>query len=180
VAKRLVRVQVQRVMVEPETPVHPVLERVAAVRAIVLYKLIRAGLALLASATLAVLALSGRAQSLRDVATQLREHATSGVSSELAALLVNAVAPRHFWIAVVGLALDGSVTLLEGWALRRGYNWGAWLVVVMTAALLPFELVAFVHRPHVGRALLLLGNLLVAVYLAWRVVRERREQHAHS
>jgi uncharacterized membrane protein (DUF2068 family) len=168
-------------MSELEPPVRSeVLQPVPAVRAIIVYKLARASLALLASAVLLVLALTGRAQSLRDIADELREHATSGVSSHLAAFLVTAVAPRHLWIAIVGLALDGAVTLLEGWALRRGYAWGAWLVVVMTAALLPFELAAFIHKPHVGRALLLLGNLLVAGYLAHRVRQEHAAQRAYE
>jgi uncharacterized membrane protein (DUF2068 family) len=137
-------------------------------RLIIVYKLARGSFALLAAITLAVLVWTGHAASLRDFVTGLRDHATSGVASRVASLVLHLFAPGRIWVAIGALLLDGSVTVLEGWALHHGHAWGRWLVVLLTAALLPFEAFALVHRPRLGRALLLLGNLAVALYLANR------------
>ncbi|HEX4355253.1 MAG TPA: DUF2127 domain-containing protein [Polyangiales bacterium] len=146
-----------------------------AYRAIVMYKWVRAGLALLACVVLAVLTLTGHASSLQDFSNHLRENATSRFSVMVAHALVTATAPRHLWIAVVALACDGGVTLVEAWSLQRGYRWGTWLVVAVVAAFLPFEVIGLIRHLRWGRALLLLGNLLVALYLVWRTWRETRE-----
>jgi uncharacterized membrane protein (DUF2068 family) len=146
----------------------------SAVRAIVLYKMVRGGLSVLASAVLAGFVASGGGHKLRDLARMLHEHWTTGVAGHLAELLLHAVDGRHAWVAVLGLFVDGGVTLLEGFALQRGHRWGYWLVVGVAAVFVPFELVAWVHEPTLGRALILLGNVLIAAYLAWRVLREQR------
>jgi uncharacterized membrane protein (DUF2068 family) len=143
-----------------------------AVRAIVVYKLVRGASAALAGVVLGVFVASGGGQSLRDFAHMLREHWTTGVAGHLAALLVRALDGRRAWFAVVGLMLDGGVTLLEGFALKRGHRWGYWLVVGVAAVFVPFELVAWVHKPTLGRALILIGNVFIAAYLARRVLRE--------
>jgi uncharacterized membrane protein (DUF2068 family) len=145
----------------------------AAVRAIVIYKFIRGGVSVVAGVVLSVFVASGGGQKLRDLAHMLREHWTSGVAGHVSALLVHALDGRRAWLAVVGLALEGGVTLLEGFALQRGHRWGYWLVVGVAAVFVPFELVAWVHKPTVGRLLILIANVLVAAYLAWRVLREQ-------
>jgi uncharacterized membrane protein (DUF2068 family) len=149
-----------------------------AYRVIVAYKFVRGSLALAASFSLAVLTATGHAGSLQEIANRLRENATSAVGSALAHAFVTAVAPRHLWIAVAALAFDGSLTVLEGWALQRGHRWGSWLVVIVAAAFLPFEVWGLIHHPRVGRALLLLGNLLVALYLLRGSLRERKHTSA--
>lgn len=150
----------------------PLGSRDPALRVIVTYKLARGGLSLAAAVVLAVLVVRGHVPSLHEWAHALREHWTTGVAGELAEKLMRLLDVRHAWLAVIGLALDGGVTLVEGWALQRGYRWGYWLVVVVAAAFVPFELIAWVHKPSVGRALLLIANLAVAAYLARRVMRE--------
>lgn len=145
-----------------------------AFRAIIAYKLVRGSAALLAAIVLAVLVLTGHALSMRELADDLLENATSALSTKLAAALVSAVAPRHLWMAIAGLTLDGSVTVLEGWALQRGLWWGPWLVVLLVGALVPFEILGVIHHPHWGRALLLLGNVAVALYLVAHARRGQR------
>jgi uncharacterized membrane protein (DUF2068 family) len=152
----------------------PRVARAPALRLIIAYKFIRAGLALGTCAALAVLTWTGHAGSLRRLAEQLREHATTHIGNLVAHALVSAVGPRHIWLAVVALGLDGALTLIEAWALQEGYRWAPWLVVIVLAAFLPFELVGLLHHPRLGRALLLLGNLLVAVYLLRHSAREAR------
>jgi uncharacterized membrane protein (DUF2068 family) len=143
-----------------------------AMRLIIAYKFVRALLALGACVALAVLTWTGHAGSLRNLADHLREQATTHIGNMLAHALVTAVAPRHLWLAVVALGLDGLVTLVEAWALQRGHRWGPWLVVAVVAAFLPFEVIGLVHHWRIGRLLLLLGNLAVALYLMRRSLRE--------
>ena len=150
----------------------PLGSRDPALRVIVAYKLARGGLSIAAAVVLAVLVARGHVPSLHEWAHALREHWTTGVAGELAEKLMHMLDVRHAWLAVIGLALDGGVTLLEGLALQRGYRWGYWLVVAVAAAFVPFELIAWVHKPTIGRALLLIANLAVAAYLARRVMRE--------
>jgi uncharacterized membrane protein (DUF2068 family) len=149
--------------------------RPAALRAIILYKLVRGGLSLLASLALAGLVLHGGIDALPRLSVLLREHWTTGVAGQIAKLVLHALDGRRAWLAVIGLALDGIVTEIEGLSLHRGYRWGAWLVVGVAGVFVPFELVHLVRRPTIGRALLLLANVAVAVYLALRVLREHRE-----
>jgi uncharacterized membrane protein (DUF2068 family) len=150
------------------------MQRPAALRAIILYKLVRGGLALLASLALAVLVLHGGIDSLPHVSMLLREHWTTGVAGHAAKLVLHALDGKRAWLAVIGLALDGTITMIEGMALQRGYRWGAWLVVGMASVLVPFELVHLVRRPTIGRVLLLVANVIVALYLAQRALREHR------
>lgn len=142
-----------------------------ALRVIVLYKLLRGGLSLLAALVIALLVARGGASSLQTLAHALREHWTTGVSGRSAAWLLDVLDVRHAWLAVAGLGLDGALTTLEGYALRRGQRWGYWLVVLVAAAFVPFELWSWLHTPTVGRALILLANAAVAAYLARHVLQ---------
>jgi uncharacterized membrane protein (DUF2068 family) len=155
-----------------DSATHP--SREPALRLIIAYKFVRAALALGACLALAVLTWTGHAHSLREWVDRLREQATTHIGNLVAHALVSAVAPRHIWLAVVALGLDGGVTLVEAWALLQGHRWGVWLVVIVVAAFLPFEVVGLIHHPRVGRALLLLGNLAVAIYLLGHSRREAR------
>jgi uncharacterized membrane protein (DUF2068 family) len=145
-----------------------------ALRAFALFKLLRGGLSLVAAVVIASFVVRGGASSLQAVSHALREHWTTGVSGRIAEWLVALLDVRHAWLAIAGLTLDGGVTVLEGYALWRGERWGYWLVVLVAAAFVPFELWSLVHEPTIGRALLLLGNVVIAVYLARHVLRETR------
>ena len=84
------------------------------------------------------------------------------------------------------LLLAGGVTvyaLLEGievWGLWRDLIWVELLIVVETAALLPYDVWELVHRPTVVKVLSLVINVLIVWYLVARYLRKRtvqREQH---
>jgi uncharacterized membrane protein (DUF2068 family) len=70
---------------------------------------------------------------------------------------------------------DAVVSAAEGWVLRRRYPWGRWVVVLATSALLPVELYEILRRPSVGRALVLLINGAIVLYLVSRA--RRRPAH---
>jgi uncharacterized membrane protein (DUF2068 family) len=139
------------------------------------YKLIKGGLWLVLAVTLLVLMQLGIGDEILGVAGHLRHH-SGAWSLQLADLLVRASTRRGLWTLFVALIADGTLTLVEAWALIRGHWWGPWLVVVATASLLPFEVVALVRHPHVSRVLLFAVNLLIVGYLGRKAVREHRER----
>jgi uncharacterized membrane protein (DUF2068 family) len=139
---------------------------------IIAYKLGKGVLWLVFAVGLIVLMNRGLGDHLVGFAEHLRHHAHAW-SLELADVLVGAASKRALWTIVVALLADGIMSLFEGWALVHGRWWGAWLVVVSTGSLLPFEVVAFAHHPHAIRASVFILNLAIVVYLARKAMRER-------
>jgi uncharacterized membrane protein (DUF2068 family) len=72
-----------------------------------------------------------------------------------------------FGIAALGY---GALELVEGYGLWRRFRWAEWLTVIATSALVPVELYELVHRPSALKALGLVVNVLIVIYLL-RVVR---------
>jgi uncharacterized membrane protein (DUF2068 family) len=151
--------------------------RERALSLIIAYKLIKGGLWFAFAAVIVGamhLGLEGR---LIGFAAQLRHHPAAW-SLALGDVLVRAATRRRLWTITVALIADGAVSFVEAWALIHGHWWGPWLVVVATASLLPFEVLALARHPHPVRAVVLLLNLAIVVYLARKAVRERRELKA--
>jgi uncharacterized membrane protein (DUF2068 family) len=144
------------------------------------YKLIKGALWFVFAAVIALSMRLGLEHRLLWFADQLRHHYSQAWSLELAQLIVRVASRRGLWTVMLALVGDGALTLLEGWALLRGRWWGPWLVVVATGSLLPFELVALARRRHVSRALLLLVNVAIVVYLVRKALREHRQQKRQS
>ncbi len=140
---------------------------------IIAYKLIKGGLWLVFAATILVMMQMGLGDRLLGLAAHLRQHAHAW-SLRLADLAVRASSRRALWTIEVALIADGTLTLIEAWALIHGQWWGPWLVVVATGSLLPFEVVALVHHLHAIRAMVLLVNVAIVVYLARKALREGR------
>ena len=168
------------IVTHPETRSNGRGSREAGVRLIIAYKLAKGAVQALAALIVSTLILVGYGPHIRDVAVKLRQHVTGQWSIHVADLLLSAVAPRHIWFIACALALDSLLTLLEGYALLRGYWWGAWLIVVATSSFVPFEIDALFHAVHVGRALALVANVAIVVYLLRRALHERRERHGLS
>ena len=92
----------------------------------------------------------------------------------LSGFLLRHATERALALLLLALAVDGAFTAFEAFALRRGYAWAPWLVVVATSLLLPFELFELLKAPHLLRLTLLLLNAAIAAYLARSAVREGR------
>lgn len=141
---------------------------------IIAYKLVKGVLWMIFATALVVSIHLGLADRVVGISEVLRLHARPW-SLEAASLVLRASTRHALWTLTLALYADGVLTLVEGWALFHGKWWGAWLVVVATGSLLPFEVNAFARHPHAVRAFLLLVNALIVVYLA-RVA----SQHARS
>lgn len=145
------------------------------VRAIIGYKTAKACVQLGLAALLCALWPFGLGEKVQELALAVRHHATHGWAIHLADLLAGSSSARKLELSLLALSLDGVLTAIEAWALRREKWWGPWLVVVASGSLLPFEVYEFVRTPHWPRALLFVVNLTIVVYL-WR--RARRERSA--
>lgn len=144
------------------------------VRAIVLYKSVKSAVQLAVVVVALALWPFGLPALLHRLALALQQHATHAWAVTLATWL--GASDRGVEISLLALGADGTLTAVEAWALRRGRWWGAWLVVLATGALVPFELFELMRAPHVSRALLLAANVGIVVYLARRARRESLER----
>ena len=144
------------------------------VRAIALYKSVKA--ALEAAAAIVVLALLplGLAARLRSAAILWRHHLAQSWSLYAAAWIVNHATSRWLEVTVLALAMDAALSGLEAWALYHDAWWGAWVVVATTASLLPLEVQRVIRRPSALRFSTIIANLLIVAYLA----RQARRPHA--
>jgi uncharacterized membrane protein (DUF2068 family) len=143
-------------------------------RLITVYKFVKAALQVIAAVLLFYGAAHGLGARLADFAENLREHAVHAWSNLFAAAILRFVHARHsLAFTADALLVDATIGCVEGWALSRGYTWGEWLVVGTTAFLIPFEIMALLHHVRVGRALLLVLNVAIVIYLI-RNIRSRR------
>ncbi len=141
-------------------------------RLIILYKLVKASFGFGVSVLLWGLVLTGETERVTDLAPAVRHHVTAAWSLKLVDALVSAASKHHIEVLAAALALDGAVTLFEWYALRTGRPWGAWLVVIATASLLPFEAIAIVRHWSPGRIVLFFVNLAIVAYLGLRTHRK--------
>jgi uncharacterized membrane protein (DUF2068 family) len=149
-------------------------------RLIIVYKVVRGAAALAVAAVMLGCLLSGKAEFLSGVGPRLAHHFAGAWSVSLAKALISATKPGHLWLAALALAMDGAVTLLEGWALHHGHWWGPWLVVVTMSSLLPFELVAIARRFSPWRIAILACNVAIVAYLLRKALSERHRPHPQA
>jgi uncharacterized membrane protein (DUF2068 family) len=143
------------------------------VRVIIAYKVLKGSVGLAMALALIVLLLAHATAPLESIGARVHQHFTGAWSVELAKALLSAAEPRHLWLVALALALDGSFTLLEGWALYHAHWWGPWLVVLATSSLLPFEIAALLRKVHVGRVIVFAVNVAIVLYLARRALQAK-------
>ena len=143
------------------------------VRLIVAYKATKALLEVALAVVLVVLAATGEIAMLREVAVHLRGNVASRWSLMLGRVLARLASPRGMHLVEIGLVLDAVVSAFEGWCLWRGYAWGAWVVVIATAAPLPLEAISIARAHRPTRVVLALVNVAIVIYLALRIAAKR-------
>ncbi|APR76242.1 Hypothetical protein A7982_01589 [Minicystis rosea] len=142
------------------------------VRAIVIYKLAKSALQIVLALVILLLASSGLAARAHEVIVTLGRESVSAWSAALAGMLSKATTPHGAHVVSAALAADALLSFLEGWSLHRGYRWAPWLVVAATTSLVPLEIMDLVrHGWRVTRVLVLVINVLIAVYLGRRARR---------
>jgi|SRR5450631_2132151 uncharacterized membrane protein (DUF2068 family) len=139
----------------------------AALRVIIAYKVVKGLLTVTAGIIIGGALAFGFGPRLQAHAARIHFHATGAWALYLAEFLAKLTTPRWLRWSAVALELDGAMCFIEAWALREGHAWGPWLVVGLTALFLPTEVYELLRHPHLSRALLLVANLAILVFLAW-------------
>jgi uncharacterized membrane protein (DUF2068 family) len=137
----------------------------------VTYKLGKAAVQLAAAGVLWAALMMGATTHLHQIAAAVVDQGTSRWSLLLARAGLQVTTPRHVHLAIAALALDGGLSLVEGWGLHRRYRWAPWLIVAATASALPIEVVGLVRALRPVRVLVLIINLILVVYLLRRAAR---------
>jgi uncharacterized membrane protein (DUF2068 family) len=143
-------------------------------RAIVLYKLIKAGVQLVLAALLVALGTDGIGSAVESLAESLRRHATEGWTVALLSRAGELFTPRHIAWTAAALIGDAVLSAIEGTLLARGVSWAPWLVAGAVGLLLPWELFAFCMHPAAGRLILFLVNAAIVAYLVWYASKHHR------
>ena len=140
------------------------------------YKLFKALLAL--SAAMFVLRLLH--EDLAKVAMRLVEFFGLNQQSHLAERLVERITtlnPRRIHFIVSVLLIYTAIYIAEGVGLFMEKRWAEWLTVVQTALLVPWEISEIVRHRTWVRAVVLILNIAVVIYLLWRIRRDVRVEH---
>jgi uncharacterized membrane protein (DUF2068 family) len=66
-----------------------------------------------------------------------------------------------------------GLDFVEGIGLVLEKRWAEYFTLILTIALLPLEAVKLIHHPNHWTLVLLLANILIAIYLAWLVLPKR-------
>jgi uncharacterized membrane protein (DUF2068 family) len=66
-----------------------------------------------------------------------------------------------------------GLDFVEGTGLVLEKRWAEYFTLILTVALLPLEAIKLIHHPNHWTLLLLLANILIAIYLAWLVLPKR-------
>jgi uncharacterized membrane protein (DUF2068 family) len=90
---------------------------------------------------------------------------------------VQSVTERQLVVLAVVLLIYSAMFLIEGTGLLLMKHWAEWMTVITTSGLIPFEVYEMVHRPSWFKAITMLVNVVIALYLAERVRREAVERH---
>ena len=77
-------------------------------------------------------------------------------------------ASRVHALRMVTLAY-AAVFAVEGVGLWMRQRWAEWLTSIITASLIPLELWELLHRPTVGKALVVVANIAIVWYLVWQL-----------
>lgn len=95
-------------------------------------------------------------------------------------LKVDALQPHRVLVAgIVSLGYAGML-LMEGIGLWLEFSWAAYLTVVSTSLLLPFELYEVIEQVSMLRVGVLLLNLVIVFYLVSQLKQHALRARAHS
>ena len=68
-----------------------------------------------------------------------------------------------------------GLDFIEGIGLVLEKRWAEYFTLFLTIALLPLEAIKLIHHPNHWTLVLLLANILIAIYLAWLVLPKRHK-----
>ncbi len=139
-------------------------DRTPTLYAIIFYKLCKGVLLLLLGAGILRL----KDKHLPDFFVQVLHWAHLNAESKIFTAFVaklRLITPKGFeWIAT-GSFINGSLHMVEGFALWRRKSWGAWLAIIQSSILVPIELYELHRKFSYAMLSILVINLIVVGYL---------------
>src|SRR4051794_3415379 len=135
-------------------------------RAIATFEALKGALVL--AGGLGILALLGR--DIPEVAERLILWAHLNPESHLSHVFLRAadrVTDARLWAAAAGAAAYSIVRFVEAWGLWHAREWAEWFALLSGCLYLPWEIYEVVARPTPVHWLLLIGNVLIVLYVAW-------------
>lgn len=82
-------------------------------------------------------------------------------------------------IAALGIAY-ALIRFAEGYGLWQGKHWAEWFAVISAGIYLPLEFQHFAHHATLLNASVICFNIVIVLYLASLLKRQRAERHATS
>jgi len=79
------------------------------------------------------------------------------------------VDPHTLRMVSLGSLLYALLFYTEGFGLYFDKRWAEYMTIVSTGGLIPFEVLEISRRASAGKVGLLVANVLVVLYLAWRL-----------
>ena len=146
-----------------------------ALRVIAVYKFIKsAGLVILACVVFGFL----HAEFLDAVASWVEHLPIQNGRNVLGHLIDTLIGmtPRRF--IVVGCFALAYATLfaIEGFGLWTAKRWAEYLTIIATASLIPFELYELVHHATLAKAIVLIVNIAIVIYL-WYLLKRGKTKN---
>lgn len=88
----------------------------------------------------------------------------------------------HRQLIVLGIILLAYSTMfmIEGIGLLMLEHWAEWMTVITTSGLIPIEIYEIYHKPGWTKIAATAVNVIIAVYLIFRVRREAKELRAQK
>gem|GEM_PF-2911738 len=87
---------------------------------------------------------------------------------------VKSVSPHKMGLLCAGAFVYSGLFLTEGTGLLLRKRWGEFVTIFITSSFLPFEIYELAAKEFsVFKLLVLIANVVVVVYLVWRVKREK-------
>ncbi len=140
---------------------------------IIAWKLVKGGALSLLALALGAGFPSGRSVAIaRRLAAALEQNFSSTLLREVSGWLVAHVNQVTMGATTVLLAMDGTLSLIQGLGLHWRRRWAAWLTVISTSLLVPVEIWHLSRHPEWSRVAVLAANVAIVAYLAARVRRQ--------
>src|SRR6185437_8511141 len=143
---------------------------------IAVYKLLKA----IASIAGAIFILRIRHSDLELLAWRLLEKIVANSEKWLAVNVLKFVSNLNAQkLETVALIMLGYsiIYILEGVGLLMEKTWAEWLTVIQTGLLMPWELYEIAKKPSLAHFGLFAANLIVVLYLIWRLKRDAERKH---
>ena len=87
------------------------------------------------------------------------------------------IPPQDFRDLGIGSFVYAALFLTEGIGLWLMKPWAEWFTAIITASLIPLEILEIHHEPTLPHVIVLLINVVVVAYLVLRIRKERPASH---